>query len=248
MRQISRGLVGAGTVGLVHDEHVGDLDDAGLDRLDVVAEAGDGHQANGIDDADDVHLLLTHANGLDQHDVRPEGVEHVHDPRGRARETAGVPATSHRPDEDALIEETLPHSDAVAEDGAAAERARWIDRDDRDPGRSLAVQTGESIHERRLAATRRARDPDRLRVTGLRVELAHRLGGAGLVVLHDRNETRDRSLVARSRTSEQIAGRGRGHQSTRRSWRAITIRWTSLVPSPISMRRTSRRWRSIGKS
>src|SRR4029077_13715673 len=189
-----------------------------------------------------------HADGLDEHDVGPERVEHVHDSRRRAREPARMPATRHRADEDALIEETLAHPDTVAEDRAAAERARRIDGDDRDTGRALAVDAGESIDECRLAAARRARDPDRLRPAGLWVELAHRRGRAGRVVLDDGNETRDRSLVARARASEQIAGRGRHHQSTRRSWRAITIRWTSLVPSPISMRRTSRRCRSIGKS
>src|SRR2546426_776853 len=121
LRQVARGLVRSGTVRLVYDEHVGDLEDPRLDRLDVVAETRDRHQTDGIDDANDVDLLLTDANGLDEYDVGPERVEHVHDPGRRAGETAGVPATCHRTNEDALVEEPLAHPDAVAEDGAAAE-------------------------------------------------------------------------------------------------------------------------------
>src|SRR5438034_7715065 len=161
-----------------------------------------------------------------------------------------MPAAGHRADEDAVVEEPLAHADAVTEDRAAAERARGIHGDDRHASGLLSIQAGEAIHERRFAAARRAGDPDRLREAGLWVELAHGFRRAGLVVLDDRDKARDRSLVPRARASEQIARRGPPcrHQSTRRSWRAITIRWTSLVPSPISMRRTSRRCRSIGKS
>src|SRR5205085_4625609 len=125
---------------------------------------------------------------------------------------------------------------------------RGIDRDDRDAPGPLSIQTGETIDERRLATAWRAGDSNGLRVAGLGIQLTHRLGRAGVIVLHDRNETRDRPLVACSRARDEVAGRGGLHQSTRRSWRAITIRWTSLVPSPISMRRTSRRCLSIGKS
>ena len=58
--------IGAGAVGLVHDEHVGNLDDAGLERLDVVASAGivDEHGAEG--GAGDLDLVLARADGLDE--------------------------------------------------------------------------------------------------------------------------------------------------------------------------------------
>src|SRR6266550_245377 len=121
LREIARGVVRTGTVRLVHDEHVGDLEDARLDRLDVVAESRHGHQADGIDDADDIDLLLTHADGLDENDVGTEGIEHVDDARRRAREAAGVPAARHRTDEDAVVEEPFAHPDAISEDRAAAE-------------------------------------------------------------------------------------------------------------------------------
>src|SRR5207247_1567143 len=115
LREVARGLVGAGAIRLVHNEHVGNLKDPRLDRLYVVAEARDGHQTDGVHDADDVDLLLADAHGLDEDDVRPEGVEDVYDARGRASQTSGVPATRHRANEDTVVEASLAHAEAVAE-------------------------------------------------------------------------------------------------------------------------------------
>ena len=53
--------VGAGLVGLVDHEDVGDLHDAGLDRLDVVAHAGHQHHDGDLRDAGDFHFVLAHA-------------------------------------------------------------------------------------------------------------------------------------------------------------------------------------------
>src|SRR6266550_2916130 len=228
LREVTRRLVRAGPIGLVHDEHVGDLQHTGLDRLDVVAEAGHGHEAHGIGDADHVDLLLSDADGLDDHHVGPERVEDVHDTNGGAREPACVPPARHRADEDPLVEEALAHPDAVAEDRATAEGTRRIDRDDGNVRRALAERGRETVHERRLPAAWRAGDADDLRSAGLRIKRSHRAGCPGLVVLDDGQQSRDGVLVA--------------------SARAMTMRWTSLVPSPISIRRTSRRCRSIGKS
>src|SRR4051812_31521256 len=211
LREVAGRVVRAGTVRLVHDEDVSDLEHARFDGLDVIAEPRNGHEADRIDDPDHVDLLLPHPDGLDEHDVHSEGIQHVHDPRGRASETAYVTAARHRADEDAVVEKALAYANTVAEDRAAAERARGIDGDDGDSGGPLAIQAREAIDERRLAAAGRARDPDRLSLTGLGVKLAHRLRGTGLVVLDDRDEARDRSLVPRARAREEIRGRGRGH-------------------------------------
>src|SRR5437879_5871731 len=121
-RSTARGLVGAAAIRFVHNEHVGNLKDPRLDRLYVVAEARDGHQTDGVHDADDVDLLLADAHGLDEDDVRPEGVEDVYDARGRASQTSGVPATRHRANKDTVVEESLAHADAVAKDRTSGER------------------------------------------------------------------------------------------------------------------------------
>src|SRR5437867_3517852 len=110
----------------------GDLEHAGFDRLDVVTEPGDRDEADRVGDAHHLDLLLPHSDRLDEHDAVPERVEDVDDARGRARETAGVTTARHAADEQALVEETLAHPNAVAEDGPAAEGRRRVDGDDRD--------------------------------------------------------------------------------------------------------------------
>src|SRR5688572_15823686 len=154
-------------------------------------------------------------------------------------------AARHAADEKAVIEESLAHADAVAKDRAAAERRRRVDRDDRDAVGRCAVCPRETIDQRALAAAGRAGDADDLRVTGQRIQRPHGLGGTSLVVLDDGEQTRDRTFVAAPRTLEQV-GRGDGHEACRARSFAMTMRWTSLVPSPISMRRASRRILSTG--
>ena len=245
LREVTRGLVRAGTVGLVHHEHVGDLEHAGLDGLDVVTEPGNGDEAHGVGDAHDLDLLLPHSDGLDQNDAVPERVEDVDDARGGARETAGVTAARHAADEEALVEETLAHPNAVAEDRAAAEGRRRVHRDDPDTVGRRPVRAGEPVDERALATARWTGDTDDLRVTGERIQRAQRVRSAGLVVLDDGQKPRGRSFVAGPSAPQQI-GRGDGHEADRARSLAITMRCTSLVPSPISMRRASRTMRSTG--
>ena len=56
---------------------VGDLEDAGLDRLDVVAEPGRGHDDRGVRGARDLDLVLADADRLDDDDVEARDVEDV---------------------------------------------------------------------------------------------------------------------------------------------------------------------------
>ena len=62
-------------VGLVDDDHVGDLHDAGLQRLDRVAGAGHQHEHDRVGVVDDVDLGLPDADGLDEHVLTPGRVE-----------------------------------------------------------------------------------------------------------------------------------------------------------------------------
>ena len=113
-----------------------------------------------------------------------------------------MPAARHRPDEDALVEKSFPHADPIAENRTAREWTGGIDRDDGDTRRALAIGAGKTIHERGLAAAGRTGDPDDLGAPGLWIKDPHRLGGPGLVVLYDRDETRDRTLVTAARASK----------------------------------------------
>ena len=67
--KIPYGLVGLVTVGLVDDHNVGDLQQAGLGRLDGIARAGIEHDDGGVGDGGDLDLGLPDSHRLQQHDV-----------------------------------------------------------------------------------------------------------------------------------------------------------------------------------
>ena len=64
--EVAAGLVGAGAVGLVDDEDVGDLEQAGLVGLHGVAPAGVHHDDGGVGRAGHLDLDLADADGLDR--------------------------------------------------------------------------------------------------------------------------------------------------------------------------------------
>src|ERR1035438_8048560 len=67
--------VGAGAIGFVDDEDVGDLHDAGLDGLHIVAHAGDQHHYRDLRDGGDGDFVLPYPDGFDD-DVFPAGSVH----------------------------------------------------------------------------------------------------------------------------------------------------------------------------
>ena len=79
VHEVALGAIGALAVGLVDDEHVGDLEQARLDRLDVVAQAGDRHDDRRVRRPHHVDLVLPDADGLDQDPLKAHRVEDVHD-------------------------------------------------------------------------------------------------------------------------------------------------------------------------
>ncbi len=76
--------VGGRQVALAHDQEIGDLEDAGLDRLHGVALSRRTDDEPGIRELRYLDLRLTGAYRLDDDRVEAGGVEHVHDLRGRA--------------------------------------------------------------------------------------------------------------------------------------------------------------------
>ena len=100
---------------------------------------------------------------LHQDEIEAGGVEHGRGGDRRRREPAGVATRRHGADEHVRVARVLLHPDPVAEQRAAGDRARWIDRDDADgtPGRPRDPrQRGD---ERRLAGAGRPGDPDEMR-------------------------------------------------------------------------------------
>ena len=155
-----------GMVGLVDDEHVGDLHDPGLDRLDIVAHAGHQHHHGHLRQAGDLDFVLPDADGLDEHVVLARGVQQQRQVGGGARQAAGHAARRHRADEDAGIGVVLLHADAVAQDRAAGDAAAGVHRDDRDGLPCGAQHARQRVDQRALARAGRAGDADHPGVAG----------------------------------------------------------------------------------
>ena len=150
--QVADGGVGAVAVGLVDHEHVGDLQDAGLRRLDAVAHAGREQHDRGVGQRGDLDLGLADADRLDQHHVAAGGVQHPDRLRRGPGQAAEVAAGGHRADVDAGVGGVVLHPDPVAEQRAAGERRRRVDGQHADPLPALAVARATSADGRgRLA-------------------------------------------------------------------------------------------------
>jgi len=170
---------------------------------------------------------------------------------------AGYPAPLHekRPIPDAfglalvLAPVRTEHAIArigVALGGDAAHRGdpAILDPVHRDPLVARAVLARQPRHQRALAGARRPGDAKRPRASGLRVQGRQQRRRAGAFVLDDRQRAREGARVG---GSDAVGQRSRLSQKTQASsWRAITSRWISLVPSPMVVSFTSRKNFSAG--
>ncbi len=81
--EVETGLARAGSVGLVHDEDVGDLEDPCFVRLHRVTPTGGDDDDGRVGGRGDLDLDLADADGLDEHAARrPAGRENPHHLRG----------------------------------------------------------------------------------------------------------------------------------------------------------------------
>ncbi len=128
------GGVGAVAVGLVDHEHVGDLEDAGLDRLDARRPCP-GASSTSV-------VSASEATSTSAWPTPTVSTSTTSQPAPSSTRTAcGVaaaspprwPAAGHRPDVDARVGGVVLHADPVAEDRAAGERAGRVDGEHADP-------------------------------------------------------------------------------------------------------------------
>jgi hypothetical protein len=104
-------------------------------------------------------------------------------PLASIRQAAEVSARGHGADVDAAVERVALHAHPVAEDGAAAERARRVDRDDAHGVARLAPALDDAVTEGALAAAGRARDAHHVRPARPAAHLAEQVLDGGVVVL-----------------------------------------------------------------
>src|SRR5579859_7366488 len=156
--------IGAVPVALVHDEDVGDLHDAGFDGLHIITHAGDEDDHGDVRQADDVHLILAHADGLHHDALAAAGVKHGGGIGRSARQSAEKTAGRHAAHEDARIGMVRCHADAVTENGAARIWTGWIHCQYANRSSLAAVVTGELVYQRALASARRPCETDDARL------------------------------------------------------------------------------------
>ena len=150
-------------VRLVDRDHVRDLHDPRLQRLDRVARAGHEDEQHRVRHPRHLDLALAGADRLHEDDVLAGRVEQQQRLQRRLGEAAEVAARAHRADEDARVEEVIREPDPVAEQRPLRERARRIDGDDAGRLPEAPRVADERSDEARLADPGRPRDADRTR-------------------------------------------------------------------------------------
>ncbi len=126
-------LLLAVAVGLVDRDHVGDLQDALLDPLELVAGAGEGEEQERVDHPGDGDLGLPDADRLDQHHVVPGGLEHQHRLGGGPGDAAQGARRRGGADVGVRVDGQRRHPGLVAQHRAAGAHRRRVDREHADP-------------------------------------------------------------------------------------------------------------------
>ena len=112
--QITHGLVATFPVGLVDQEDIADLKDAGLDRLDIISHSGNHHNDCRMGAPDNIYLILADTNGFDQDIVLAHGIQDINGASGRLGQSPEMTSCGQRPDKNALIHTVSLHPHTVS--------------------------------------------------------------------------------------------------------------------------------------
>ena len=151
------GSIGAIPIRLVDDKDVGDFHDARLESLHLVARPRDERHDRHIGRPDNIDLILPDADRFNDDDVFACRIQDKGNLASGTGQPSEMPAGCHAADEYAGIPRVRLHPYAVAENRAAAERARGIDSDNAYGLPRGADFRRQSIDERRLDRDRRFR-------------------------------------------------------------------------------------------
>jgi len=187
------GLVLVRSVGLVHGDDVGQLEDALLDPLKLVAGAGQGQQQERVGHLRHQGLRLAHADRLDQQDVVAGGGHDHQRLPGRAGDAAERARRRRRAHERGRVGRKPGHPGLVAEDAAAAAGRRRVDRQHRDPVALVDELAAEGVDEGGLADAGDAGDADPPGRPGVRQQPGQHVLGEDPVVGPARLDQRDRA-------------------------------------------------------
>ncbi len=196
--------VGAVAIALVDHENIGNLHNAGLDALHIVAHAGHQHNDGDVGQAHDVDFILADAHGFEQQALLAAGLDHGGNIRRGAGEAAQRAAGRHAAHVEAGIGIVLPHADAIAQDGSAGVGAGGVDGNHSDGRLLRAVSASEPIDQRALTGAGRAGDADAHRGAAIGKAAGKNLPRGWRVIFHQRNCPRQRAYVSLAHAPDQL--------------------------------------------
>ena len=138
-------------VHLVDRDHVRDLHDPRLERLDGVTGARHEHEQDDVGDADHLDLALPRADRLEEDEVLARGVDQQERLQRRLGQPAEMPTRAHRADVHVRIEEVVGEPDPVAQSAPCVNGLEGVDGDHADASPEPAGVADERAHERGLA-------------------------------------------------------------------------------------------------
>ena len=171
-----------GAVGLVDQDQVGQLDDAPLDALQVIAAARQEHQEEHVGHIGDGGFRLADPHGLHQHDVMAGGLDHQHRFPGPPRHPAQGPAGGRGADEGLRLAGQPGHPGLVPQDRAAAQPRGGIHGQNRQPVAPGQDMQAEALDEGRFADAGRPGNADANRAAGTGQQDLQQAVGQGAMV------------------------------------------------------------------
>ena len=161
------GVHAVGAVGLVHGDHVGQLEHALLDPLQAVAGAGQHQHQERVDHVGDRDLRLADADGLDEHDVEAGRLDDDDRLARRARHAAERAGARRRAHERAGRRRRAGPC-ASCRRGCCRRCASTTGRRPaRRPGAGRRQLAAEGVDERRLADAGHPGDADAVGAAGV---------------------------------------------------------------------------------
>lgn len=150
----------AGEVGLVNNEDIGDLEQAGLLPLQFVAGFGLEEENEDIDESTDGGIALPRADGFDEDNLEAEGLDEPDEGVEMGSQGPLPSGGGETADEDAVVIGSRGHAEAIAEEGTTGERTLRIAGENGDAQLVAADLLEELAGETALADAAGSREGD----------------------------------------------------------------------------------------
>ena len=179
-------VIGGGTagrqghvaIGLVDRDHIGDLQNAFLDALQLVAGPGQHQRQKEIDHLGHRGLGLADPHRLHQHHIKAGGLADDHALTRRPRDTAKRARCRRGANKRRRVPAQLLHPGFVTEDRASGTGAGRVDRQNGDPMSGGGQTAAKSLDEGAFPDTGHASNADPGRLARMRQQLGqHRICG-----------------------------------------------------------------------